>query len=510
MTGPLDDPPPRKIGRYTLGGLVATGGMAEVHLGQIRGAIGFSRTVAIKRMHPHLASDPDFASMFADEARLAARVRHPNVVATLDVVLEGANLCIVMEYIEGVTLAQLLKLGAEQSAAMPPRIAVAILRDTLEGLHAAHHAVDSDGRPLGIVHRDVSPQNVIVGVDGVARVLDFGIAKANVRLHQTREGSGLKGKLAYMAPEQLEGAAVVRQSDVFAASIVLWETLTAQRAYGGASEGEVVTKILRGPPPPPSSVRDDLGQAYDDVLMRGLARAPEDRFESARHMAVALTTAGEPASAAEVGAWVERIAAAPLKERAQRARLLETHLLDGEAPAAVETDPDATKAASPAGLEQVKHVKTGGEATPSADAPPSSAAPVATPASDVGPLSAGARVTPAASRTSRFRVAALVVAACGMTAVAMLAWAERRAPSPGDRSGESAANASSASPPSGTPVPSSAQPTTSAVASAPVAVPAASGSEASPARTPVTPSKIRKPLPRGTSGISRGGIPDRL
>jgi hypothetical protein len=509
MTSPLGDPTPRKIGRYTLGGLVATGGMAEVHLGQVRGAIGFSRTVAIKRMHAHLASDPDFASMFADEARLAARVRHPNVVATLDVVLEGTNLCIVMEYIEGVTLAQLLKLGIEQGERMPPPVAIAILRDALEGLHSAHQAVDTDGRPLGIVHRDVSPQNIIVGVDGVSRVLDFGIAKANVRLHQTREGSGLKGKLAYMAPEQLEGAAVVRQSDVFAASIVLWEALTSQRAYGGAaSEGEVVTKILRGPPAPPSTVCAELGDTYDDVLMRGLARAPADRFESARHMAAALTAAAEPASAAEVGAWVERIAAVPLADRAQRVRQLETQLLGGEADASVAADPEDTKPASPAGLDDAPAVaKVADDAAVDAPVaaipPPSSAAPV------VGS-------TASAPRALRVRMAALVLAACAMTAVAVLAWTSRSStqvaasrPAASAASAPSAANmaAAAAAPTAAAEAPAAPAAASSSATKAPEGDPARA---ATTATTATTATKIRKSPPRATSGASRGGIPDRL
>ena len=498
MTASLGDPTtPRKIGRYTLGGLIATGGMAEVHLGQVRGAIGFSRTVAIKRMHAHLASDPDFASMFADEARLAARVRHPNVVATLDVVLEGTNLCIVMEYIEGVTLAQLLKLGIEQGERMPPPVAIAILRDTLEGLHSAHQAVDADGRPLGIVHRDVSPQNVIVGVDGISRVLDFGIAKANVRLHQTREGSGLKGKLAYMAPEQLEGAAVVRQSDVFAASIVLWEALTSQRAYGGAaSEGEVVTKILRGPPAPPSTVCPELGPAYDEVLMRGLERAPADRFESARHMAAALTAAGEPASAAEVGAWVDRIAAAPLAERAQRVRDLETQLLGAEADVPIAGDPESTQPASPAGLDDARPVVAKAAdaarvADPVAASPaPSAAAPV------LGPITN-------ASRALRVRVAALVIAACAMTAVAVLAWTSRSAP----HAAASMPAASTAPAPSAA---SSGAPAAEAARTATTATATATASTATAATTATATTKIRRSPPRGTSGASHGGIPDRL
>ena len=505
MTAMLGDPTPRKIGRYTLGGLVATGGMAEVHLGQVRGAIGFSRTVAIKRMHAHLASDPDFASMFADEARLAARVRHPNVVATLDVVLEGTNLCIVMEYIEGVTLAQLLKLGTEQRERMPANVAIAILRDTLEGLHSAHQAVDADGRPLGIVHRDVSPQNVIVGVDGISRVLDFGIAKANIRLHQTREGSGLKGKLAYMAPEQLEGVAVGRQSDVFAASIVLWEALTSQRAYGeAASEGEVVTKILRGAPPPPSSVCADLGTAYDAVLMRGLARGPADRFESARQMAAALTEAGEPASAAEVSAWVERIAAVPLADRAQRVRHLETQRLGGDADVAVAGDPEDTKPASNAGLDDAHAVAKAANPADAADAAdaadPADAAQAvaASPPPSSAALAVGS--TANASRALGVRVAALVIAASAMTAVAVLAWTSRTPAQPAASTPAASASAASASA-SSTSASSAMAP---ASAAAPPTAPAASSTPAT------TTPRTRKSPPRGTSGVSHGGIPDRL
>jgi serine/threonine-protein kinase len=477
MTGSRAEPP-RAIGRYALGGLVATGGMAEVHLGQVRGAIGFSRTVAIKRMHPHFASEPDFATMFADEARLAARVRHPNVVATLDVVLQEANLCIVMEYVEGMTLAQLMKLAAERREPMPPAIAAAIVRDALEGLHAAHEAVDAEGRPLGIVHRDVSPQNVIVGVDGVARVLDFGIAKANVRLHQTREGSGVKGKLAYMAPEQLEGAPIVRQSDVFAASIVLWEALTSERAYGGSSEGEIVAKVLRGSPPPPSTVRADLGTAYDAVLARGLARTPEERFESARAMAVALTNASPPASAAEVGAWVARIAAVPLAERALRVRALETQLHD-EAATASRADPDGTQPATPAGI---------GDALAS----PSSR--------QLGPVATAASESSQASRsfrppTSRVRVAALVGVACAMTAAAMLALGDRR-PSP---------------PPSAlvsTPAPLPSTPATASVPPPTTASVATMATSAEPA--PAAVAKPRKASPRATSRAVAPSIPDHL
>src|SRR5579863_8618035 len=198
--------------------------MATVHIGRLIGPVGFSRTVAIKRLHPQHAKEPDFVSMFLDEARLAARIRHPNVVPTLDVVATEGELFVVMDYVPGESLSRLAAATFAAGARFPLRAVVSIMAGSLHGLHAAHEAKSERGEPLGIVHRDVSPQNILVGIDGVARVLDFGVAKAAGRLHTTREGE-LKGKLAYMAPEQLETGTLTRQSDVYAAAVVLWETL---------------------------------------------------------------------------------------------------------------------------------------------------------------------------------------------------------------------------------------------------------------------------------------------
>src|SRR5262245_16586952 len=172
---------------------IAAGGMATVHLGRVLGDAGFARTVAIKRLHPHYAKDPEFVSMFVDEARLAARITHPNVVSTVDAVTMGSELFLVMEYVHGESLAGLFYAAQHAGIRIPPAVAVAVVADVLYGLHAAHEARGEDGQPLGIVHRDISPPNILVGVDGVARVLDFGIAKAIVRVQTTREGQ-LKGK----------------------------------------------------------------------------------------------------------------------------------------------------------------------------------------------------------------------------------------------------------------------------------------------------------------------------
>ncbi|HEV8244207.1 MAG TPA: serine/threonine-protein kinase, partial [Polyangiaceae bacterium] len=190
------DSPPRSIGRYTLYGEIASGGMATVHVGQLSGPEGFSRTVAIKLLHKQYAKDPNFVDMFLDEARLAARIRHPNVVSTLDVVRVEDELFVVMDYVHGESLAHLVRAASVDGGHVPPRIASAILVGALLGLHAAHEATDGKGKPLSIVHRDVSPQNILVGIDGVARVADFGVAKAASRVHTT-QGGEIKGKISY-------------------------------------------------------------------------------------------------------------------------------------------------------------------------------------------------------------------------------------------------------------------------------------------------------------------------
>jgi serine/threonine protein kinase len=313
-------PGPQVVGRYMLHGKIASGGMAAVHLGRLIGAVGFSRTVAIKRMHPHLTEDPEFVSMFLDEARLAARVRHPNVVGTLDIVAEGSELFLVMDYVQGETLARLLHASVKRGARVSVPIVAALASGILHGLHAAHEARDEQGQPLGIVHRDVSPQNVIVGVDGVPRVLDFGVAKAVGRLQTTREGQ-LKGKLSYMAPEQITGQEATRRTDVYAASVVFWEALAGRRLFRDDNEGAVLKRVLEGQIDAPSSQNPEVPAALDAIALRGLARNPEDRFATARDMANAIEGAVALAIPSLVGAWVEEMA--PAAVAAQAAHLVE-------------------------------------------------------------------------------------------------------------------------------------------------------------------------------------------
>ena len=312
----------RIIGRYALFDVLAAGGMATVHIGRLLGPVGFARTVAIKRLHPQFAADPEFVSMFLDEARMCARIRHPNVVPTLDVVAAKGELFLVMEYIAGESLGSLLRGLAKRGEAIPWRVAVSIMAGTLQGLHAAHEAKDEQGFPLGLVHRDVSPQNILVGSDGLARVVDFGIAKASGRLHVTREGA-VKGKVGYMAPEQMAAETISRRADVYAASAVLWEALTGRRLFDGETEAVILARVLTAEIVPPSTLRPDIPRELDDIVMKALSRKVEGRYATAREMAQALEKMG-PAALGEVSDWLETSAGAAIDERARRVSLVET------------------------------------------------------------------------------------------------------------------------------------------------------------------------------------------
>jgi serine/threonine-protein kinase len=289
--------------------------MATVHFGRLSGPAGFSRTVAIKRLHPNLAKDPEFVAMFLDEARVAARIRHPNVVPTLDVVAIEGEIFLVMDYVQGESLGKLRLAMHATGKSTDPRIVAAVMGGVLHGLHAAHEAKSEQGQSLNIVHRDVSPQNVLVGVDGVARVFDFGVAKAIGRVQTTREGQ-IKGKIAYMPPEQLQGGGVTRQVDIYAAAVVTWETLTGQRLFSGDHEGALVTSILSNSVKPPSKVAPHVPPAFDRVVMRGLERDPARRYATAREMALDLERCVGIASPSQVGEWVESLARDELAKRA--------------------------------------------------------------------------------------------------------------------------------------------------------------------------------------------------
>jgi serine/threonine-protein kinase len=331
------------VDRYILCEPIAVGGMATVYFARQRGAAGFSKAVAIKRMRPDLVHEREFVDLFVDEARLASRVRHANVVSVTDVVASGDELLLVMEYLHGESLARLFAAANRERRRVPPAIAVALISNVLHGLHAAHEAKGETGEPLGIVHRDVSPQNVIVGVDGIARVADFGIARAAGQIHATDEGK-TRGKAGYSAPEQLRGGKVTRQIDLWAACALLWEVLVGRRLFEGESQAAVVAAVLTEPIEPPGLHVPELPEELDDVILRGLDRDPKRRPETALELATALERALLPAGPAVVGAWVKELAREDLEKRELTVRRIEAGLAE-EPP---EASP-ATAAADAAG-----------------------------------------------------------------------------------------------------------------------------------------------------------------
>ena len=303
----------RTVGDYVLVDPIGVGGMASVYVG--RRIDGAGPPVAIKRLHDFHETEPALVAMLHDEARLVSRIVHPNVVRMIEIIASDAELSLVLEYVHGEALSRIVGAFRRLGRRIPPPIASAVVCDLLRGLHAAHCATGDDGAPLGIVHRDVSPQNVVVGIDGVARVLDFGIAKAVGRIQTTREGQ-LKGKLAYMAPEQLGRGAVSARTDVYAAGIVLWELLVQKRLFDGENEAVIFEQILLGDVEPPRSRIPDLPAEIDAIALRALDRDPEARFATAAEMADALERCIPPASRAEVGAIVVAAAGEKLAARA--------------------------------------------------------------------------------------------------------------------------------------------------------------------------------------------------
>jgi len=318
----VQPPAPQIIGRYAIHAEIASGGMASVHLARLVGPAGFARTVAVKRAHPHLVRDDEFALMFLDEARLASRIQHPNVVATMDVLQTADDLLLVMEYVHGESLWKLARAVQAKGERAPLGVAAMVVVDMLHGLHAAHEAKDERGQPLHLVHRDVSPHNVLVGVDGVTRLVDFGIAKAAGRLHATRDSS-VKGKFAYMAPEQARGEPVSRLSDTYAAAIIFWELLTGERLFAGKTEAETVHKCLVARARRPSLLVPELGPELDAILEKGLSRDPAQRYATAEEMARDIEACVPAVRPSEVGAWVQRIAGDALADRARVIAALE-------------------------------------------------------------------------------------------------------------------------------------------------------------------------------------------
>ena len=353
-------PAPLRLGEYELLCELGSGGMATLYVARHVGAADVERLVAVKRVHRHVLAVPGIQDMFRDEARLAALVRHPNVVRVLEVAEIEGELLIVLDYVESVSLAALEHAARAAGERVPVPIVARVLADALAGLHAAHEATDPRGEPLGIVHRDFSPQNVLVGVDGISQLIDFGVAKAAVRATQTQSGV-LKGKFQYMSPEQARGDANVdRRSDMFAAGIVLFEALTGTLPFGAeaADPSAILLRIMLDPVPPPTSLVPGLPAALDTIIERALERVRDERYQTAAEMREALVEAVPPASEIEVQAVLDRWCHASLAKRRDEIR----RALAGTAPTATRAEPNSmgtapTVAATPSARQRGRLVR---------------------------------------------------------------------------------------------------------------------------------------------------------
>ncbi len=299
------------LGRYRVVDEIGVGGMASVHLARADGPGGFQKWVAIKRIHRHLAEDETFIRMFLDEARIAARISHPNVAQVFDLGKHRDTYWIAMEYLHGEPLREIMRAVEEGGAPhMTSQLAAKIVADAGEGLHAAHELRDKDGKLLNLVHRDVTPHNLFLTYDGAVKVVDFGIAKVAGRLSTTRAGT-LKGKLAYMSPEQVRGVAIDRRTDIFALGVVLWELTTGRRLFRMDSDLETLERVQACVVPPPSSIVEGYPGELEIIVMRALAKDPEKRFQSTRDMSRALQQylmrAGSFVGSEEIGTYVKHV-----------------------------------------------------------------------------------------------------------------------------------------------------------------------------------------------------------
>lgn len=275
-----------RIGRYQLIGRLATGGMAQIYLALSGELSGFRTLVVVKRILPHLASNPEFIRMFFDEARIVARLDHPNIVRIIEVGHDGDEYFLAMEVVQGRPLSAVLRKAVKRNSPLTHAQSAFIVAQAADGLGYAHNLADADGHPLNVVHRDVSPQNILVSFEGAVKIIDFGVARALGRVTETIPG-GLKGKIQYMAPEQTSAGRVDQRSDVFALGVVLWESLCGRRLFRRDSELETMRAIVDEPILLPSKI-GPISPRLEYIVMRALEKDPANRFQSAEEMALAL------------------------------------------------------------------------------------------------------------------------------------------------------------------------------------------------------------------------------
>jgi serine/threonine-protein kinase len=287
-----------RIGRFLLVREVGAGGMAKVHLALAQGDGGFEKWVALKICLPHLQRDPFAQRLLLEEARIVGRISHPNVAEVYEVGFHDGSYFMVMEYVAGRSLRQIMARVRDLGEKLPPHIASRIVADAAAGLHAAHELRDNHGLPMGVVHRDVSPHNLVITHDGITKVVDFGIAQSNTA-PVVRDAGAFNGKMAYMSPEQARGDSLDRRVDVHALGIVLWEMLTGRRLFRGRNELETILNVLDGNVPAPRTVVPTLGRTLDRIVMKALAPRPCDRFATALDLSRALRAASLPDDVAD-------------------------------------------------------------------------------------------------------------------------------------------------------------------------------------------------------------------
>jgi serine/threonine protein kinase len=310
-------PRPTSFGNYRLVGLINTGGMAELYLALQEGMEGFTKIVAVKRILPHLAQNAEFIKMFLDEARLAARLEHPNIGRIYNLGETDGSYFMAMEYLPGEDLSRTLEQAGRGGVGVAPEMAALIIQAVADGLHYAHDLKDADGKPLGVIHRDVNPANIIVSYQGAVKVVDFGIAKARSNNAESQTGA-IKGKLSYLSPEQARGEVIDRRSDIFCLGIVMWELLTYRRLFKRPHEAATISAILHGDYPSPQKFRPDIPEALERVVMKALAMDPAERYQTASEMSDGLEEylahiSARP-SAKALATWLERVFG---EERAQ-------------------------------------------------------------------------------------------------------------------------------------------------------------------------------------------------
>ena len=315
--------------RYRLTRKIATGGMAEVFLALQQGLGGFEKLVVVKRILPHLSQDGQFVQMFLEEAKLAAALSHPNIVEIFDIQRDEQGFLIAMEYLSGEDVLFLLKTFAERKERIPVPVTCRIISHAAAGLMAAHESTDAEGQPREVVHRDVSPSNLIVTYEGTTKLVDFGVAKANVANIYTRPGT-LKGKLSYSSPEQVQHKHLDGRSDIFSLGIVAWQLLTGCKLFDQPSAASKVKAVMEDEIPPPSTINDQVPQPLDEVVLGCLERDRRRRIQSAAKLRSMLGQVNQEmgwgTSGQEVGEWM---CAALSQRKAERLALEREVILDG-------------------------------------------------------------------------------------------------------------------------------------------------------------------------------------